>query len=510
MPVERDLVLGIDCSTTACKAIVWDRQGAPLAEGRAPLALSMPRPSWHEQDARQWWSATTQAVRAAVAVLDARRIAGLCIAHQRETFVPVDGAGRPLCPALVWMDERARDLLPVIERDIGRQAFHTLTGKPLSANLSLPKLLWLQRHQPDVLQRAAKVVDVHAFLAFCLTGAWHTSLGSADPMGMLDLQRGVWADDLLRLAGLCAQQMPELAPPGAPIGGLTAEAATRCGLPPGVPVIAGLGDGQAAGLGANVTGPGFSYLNLGTAVVSGAYAPSYVADPAFRTMFGGVPHSYLLETVILGGAYTVSWFASQFGEQGGRPGALQEEMDRLCGDIAPGSQGLLLVPYWNSAMNPYWDAGASGVVVGWRGVHGKAHLYRAILEGVAFEQRLHTEGVEACLGRGVTGYTVMGGGARSELWRQIIADVTGKPVRRSSTNEAAALGAAILACAATGLHASIAASAAAMTHLDEQAAQPDSGRHAVYTRLYEDVYRRLFPALQPYLDRLTELSEAAP
>ncbi len=166
----------------------------------------------------------------------------------------------------------------------------------------------------------------------------------------------------------------------------------------------------------------------------------------------------------------------------------------------------MLVPYWNSAMNPYWDASASGVVAGWRGIHGRAHMYRAILEGTAFEQRLHTTGVEQALDRQISRYVAVGGGARSDLWCQIIADVTGKPVYRARSPEAAALGAGILAASAAGVYSSIPQAALAMVHLDPVFFAPDSARHRYYSQLYEEVYVHLFPALQTYLDRLTQIT----
>jgi sugar (pentulose or hexulose) kinase len=168
---------------------------------------------------------------------------------------------------------------------------------------------------------------------------------------------------------------------------------------------------------------------------------------------------------------------------------------------------LMLVPYWNSAMNPYWDAAASGIVVGWRGIHTRAHLYRAILEGIAFEQRLHTEGVETALGQSVESYVAMGGGAKSERWLQIVADVTGKSVYRAMTTEAAALGAGILAATGAGLFPDVRAAAEAMTRIAPDPLLPDDARHEVYSRLYAEVYQHLFPALQPYLKRLTALAE---
>ncbi len=503
------LVLGIDASTTACKAILWDLEGRAVGEGRAPLPMAKPRPLWHEQPATAWWTSLVAAVRDALRDVDVARVAALCIAPQRETFVPVDVEGAPLRPALLWMDERCHALLPEIDQVYGGERIHRETGKPLAGNLSLGKIAWLRAHEPEVFARTARFLDVAGYLHYKLVGMYATGWGCVDPMGLFDMQNERWDEDLLAYLGVTVDQMPEAYPSGAVVGELTLEGAEACGLHAGTPVVAGVGDGQAGGAGVGITRPGQAYLNLGTAVVSGTYSDDYVIDPAFRTMFGAVPGTYSLETVLLGGTYTVSWFAETFaGAEGDAapPGEVAARYDDVIAEIPPGAEGLILVPYWNSAMNPYWDAEASGIVVGWRGVHTRAHLYRAILEGIAFEVRLHLEGVEAALGRSVRSLVVMGGGARSRRWPQIIADVTGTPVLLAETPEAAALGAGIQAAAGVGLFPGVRQAADAMTHVGGVPVEPDEDRHAVYTRLYEEVYRHLFPALQPYVDRLTELA----
>ncbi len=506
---QRDLVIGIDSSTTSCKAIIWDMRGTALAVGRASLPMLKPQPAWHEQPAESWWEAAQHALKEAVASVDSRRLAALCITAQRETFVVTDEDGQPLCPAMLWMDERCRDLLPEIDQRYGKQRIHQETGKPLSANLTSGKLYWLRQKEPALFSRIARVMDVHAFLVHRLTGRFATSWGCADPLGLFDMRENAWNASLIASIGLRVEQFPAAVPIGAVIGEVAPEAARLTGLPAGLPVIAGTGDGQAAGLGTGTLETGEAYLNLGTAVVSGAFSEHYLVDPAFRTHYGGIPGSYSLETVLLGGAYTITWFIENFArlDPGAPAGKSPEEIyEAAAAQVPPGALGLTLVPYWNSAMNPYWDAGASGIVVGWRGIHTTAHLYRAILEGIAFEQRLHTSGVEQVLQSSVERYIAVGGGARSRLWREIIASVTGKPVYHSDTPEASALGAGILAAAASGLFSNVRQAAQAMTHRTSQPEEPDQEQHRFYSKQYELVYRHLFPSLQTYLDRLSDLT----
>jgi len=501
------LVIGLDCSTSACKAVVWDLRGNAIAKGHSSLSLITPQPGWHEQSAESWWTSTTQAIRQAVSQVDSSQLKALCIAHQRETFVPVDEQGQPLTNGIVWMDERARELLPSLEQSFGQEDFHQLTGKRLSVNLTIAKIAWIKEHQPDVFARVYKYLDVHSFLVHRLTGFYRTGWGCADPTGMFDIQNNCWAETLLSEVGIGTNQLPEVYPPGTIIGTIIPAVAEACGLPAGLPVVAGIGDGQAGGLGVNITSPGDAYLSLGTSVISGTYSDQYVFNPAFRTMTSGIPGSYLLETVLLGGGYTVSWFMEKMASQPGQNVAqLQDFYDQAASAIPPGSEGLVVVPYWNSVLGPYWDPAASGIIVGWRGIHQLPHLYRAILEGVAFEQHLTTLGVEKALGKFVERYIAVGGGAQSDLWCQIIADVTNKPVFRTATTEATALGAGILAATAAGFYADARQAAQEMTRILPQPIEPDPSRHIFYNRLFEEVYRPLFPALQPYLDRLASIS----
>lgn len=507
-----DLVLGIDCSTTASKAVAWDRAGQAVAEARAPIDLHTPQPGWGEQRATDWWGATRTAIRAVRNQVAADRIAALCVTHQRETFVPVDAAGEPLRPAILWLDERSRRQLAELDRRLGHDALHRLTGRPPSMTQSLPKLLWLAEEEPDIAKRAARLVDVHAFLVHRLTGEWRTSLASADPMGIVDMARGAWATDVIEAIGLRPDQFCPLAAPGDIIGIVSAAAAEATGLAAGIPVVAGAGDGQAACLGAGVTEPGRAFVNLGTAIAGGTVADRYLTDLAYRTCRGAIPGGFVLESVLRGGTATVSWFM----EHWARPAAGGERLsdpfaanEAAAAALPPGAHGLMLVPYWNTVMNPYWDPAATGVTLGWTTAHRPHHLYRAILEGIAFEHRLAITGIAASTGIPIQEHVVLGGGSRSDLWCQILADVLAAPLARARSADATNLGAAILAAAAVGWYPTIAAAAGGMTGTTDRFA-PQPSAQAVYDRLYRDVYGKIFPTLRPLLDRLADLTAADP
>jgi xylulokinase len=484
-------VIGVDSSTTATKAVVWDRDGHPVADGRAEFELVLPRPGWHEQDADDWWRSTVSAVRSALQSVDSSQIEAVGLTHQRETFACLDEHGRPVRPAIVWMDVRATSQV----EQLGSDDVHRLTGKPADTTPALYKLLWLCEHEPETIRRTRWVVDVHAFLVSRLTGTWRTTTASADPLGLIDMDRRDWSDELLARVELSRERVPALFAPGEVIGELSAAASDQLGLPVGLPVVGGASDGQSAGLGANATRPGTAYLNLGTAVVAGSMSRRYAWDRAFRTLIGAVPGTYAMETLLHGGTYTVNWFLERIAAlDAGRLGLGLHDVDLLevaAARLRPGADGLLLVPYLASAQTPYWDPAARGILFGLAGHHGKEHMFRALMEGIAFEQRLALEGMEQGLEQPIDVLLTTGGGSRSALWRQIMADVTRKTVVACREAETTSLGAGIHAAAAVGWHGSVLEAADAMTGTGARHT-PDEVAAARYDDLFA-IYREIYP-----------------
>src|SRR5512132_178914 len=484
-------VIGIDSSTTATKAVVWDHDGRAVAEGRGEFALALPRPGWHEQDAEDWWRSCATAVMQALESVDGADIEAICLTHQRETFVCVDEQGRPVRPAIVWMDVRATEQVAAL----GSEEIHRLTGKPPDTTPALYKLLWLREHEPVTLERTRWVVDVHAFLVHRLTGVWRTTTACADPLGLIDMQRGDWSDDLLARVGLSREQVPALFAPGEVIGEVSPAAAEQLGLAAGLPVVGGAGDGQAAGLGANATQPGHAYVNLGTAVVAGTMTERYSWHRAFRTLTGAVPGTYLLETLLQGGTYTVNWFLDRIAVLDAPSLGLGlrdvDVLEAAAARLGPGAEGLLLVPYMASAQTPYWDPAARGIMFGLAGHHGKEHMFRSLMEGIAFEQRLAFEAMEAALDDPIETLLATGGSSPSALWRQIVADVTGKRVVACREPETTSLGAGIHAAAAVGWHGSLRDAADAMTGEGAEHT-PSEATAARYDQLFA-VYREIYP-----------------
>lgn len=507
------LLLTVDCSTTASKAVVFDSAGAVIAAASRPLELGQPQPGRYEQDAEQWWSATRDAIADVVAQVGPQRISSLCLTHQRESFVCLDAAGVPLRPAILWADGRAGAQIAAF----GSARIHELSGKPPDVTPAIYKLAWLREHEPAVLREADRVGDVQAYLAQKLTGRWATSPASADTLGLLDLRRLTWSEELLEIAGVRAEQLPQLVGAGQEIGPLLGPVAAQLGLSgaPGaraVSLVAGIGDGQAAGIGADVTQPGSAYLNLGTSMVLGVQTDRYQFDPAFRTLAGTVAGTYTLETILNSGAYLAGWFRDRFGvpELAGAP---DPALEAAAAALPPGAEGLLTLPYWNAAQTPYWDADARGATVGWHGGHTAAHMYRSILEAVGFELRLHLEGLERVTGQPISTLRAMGGGSRSPLWTQIVADISRRSVLIGTQDEVSALGAAVIARAAgvdpaapatEGFGERITRAAAAMAG-PSRTVRPRASVADHYDQLFA-IYRRLYPQLRPVFADLAALA----
>ncbi len=489
------LVLALDCSTTAAKAVVHDAHGTAVSSASRPIAMSRPHPGWHEQDPADWERAALDAMREAIdGVDDPGRVEAVCITHQRETFVCLDDRFEPLRPAILWVDTRAAEQIARLGSDVVAR----LSGKPADVTPALYELAWLAEHEPAVLRDAAHVGDVQAYLCQRLTGRWATGTGSADALGLFDLARLSWADSLLTMAAVRRHQLPDLVAAGELLAMLDPAVATGLGLPGPVPLVAGTGDGQAAGVGADAGGEGTAYLNLGTSMVMGVTSSRYVVSPAFRTLAGVVPGSYVLETLLNSAGYLTEWFRREVGPDGAAVGA-HADLEAAAARVPPGCDGLLTLPYWNAVQSPYWDPLARGATVGWHGGHTRAHLYRSLLEGVAFELRLHVEGLERETGTPLRVIHAVGGGTRSAVWTQILADVTGRRIDLVPGDEVSARGAAIIARAhTTGVGSAGIPALAHVMAARGHAVHPDPATAAVYERRYP-VYRMLYPALRDVL-----------
>jgi sugar (pentulose or hexulose) kinase len=490
------LVIGIDSSTTATKAIAWDRTGRAVAEGRARLSMANPRPGWFEQDPGDWWKAAAETIRQVTASVAPERVEALAVANQRETFAVLDERGQPLRPGILWLDERSgEDVRLLVERH-GVERIRQITGKTPDPTPALYGLSWLSRNEPEALAAAAHVVDVHGFLVHRLTGERATSWACADPLGVWNMAERRYAEELLDPLGLGAERFFAARRPGEVLGRLTDDAAAATGLRPGTPVVAGAGDGQAGGLGCGVISTGRAYCNLGTATVSGVWAGRYMVDAGWRTMNSASGEGFINELCLRTGTFLTDWFVSNlFGLDGVADPEAYQRLEAEAAALPVGSDGLLLTPWWLGSMTPYWDNCARGVMIGLSAEHRRGHFYRAKMEGIALEQALGFSKIGAALGTPITEIVAIGGGSRSDLWCQILAEAAGRPVLRSSTVEASSLGAGICAAVGAGWFPGMQGAVGSMTGRIERRVEPDPERQARYRELLA-LFERLYPQLQ--------------
>ncbi|MGF1609867.1 MAG: FGGY-family carbohydrate kinase [Kiloniellales bacterium] len=492
MASQDRLVVGLDSSTQSTKAIAWDRGGRALAEGRAPIPLANPKLFHFEQDPADWWASSCAALQELTAKIDATRIAALAISNQRETVAFLDKDGEPVRPAMVWLDERARQEVRDLADQLGADTIHRITGRYPDLTPCVYRFLWVKRHQPEIYARTACFADVQCFLVLRLTGQRRTGWISADPMGLFDLQAKRWSSEVLGALELSEDRLPEALPPSSLLGEVSDAAAKATGLPAGIPVFAAGGDGQLAGLGTDCTRSDRAYINLGTAVVSGVWSREYAYSKAWRTEIAAQGEGYILENCLRSGAFLINWFVDQFTPQGRGDPAVFEKLEQAASELPIGADGLMALPYWSGVMDPHWDTSARGCLIGFGGGHTPAHVYRAIIEGMTLDQVMRTALMEQEAGLEVSEYLAIGGGAASPLWRQMLADASGKSVLISDTVEASALGAAMIAASGLGWYPSIAEAAHAMAG-KARPIEPDAGRGKRYRALLE-IYRGLYDA----------------
>ncbi len=486
----RDLVIGVDASTTAVKAIAFTRSGEALIECRDAYPMQTPHPGHYEQNPGDWWNALCGALRELSAAIDPKRIAGIAITHQRETFALLDEKGEAIRPAILWLDERARTQVADLSKQFGRDQIRDWTGKPPDPTPALYSLVWLTEHEPEAISTASVLVDAGAYLHLKLTGKAISATASADPLGILDLQSKTWRPELVAAAGLTMDQLPGLADPGALIGDVTAAAAKACGLAEGTPVFAAAGDGQANSLGLGVCKEGQACFSLGSGVVSGMYSNGFRSSDAFRTLIAPSGKGYLLETVLRSGMQLVEWVVRTTGS------ASAPELEKLAFNVAAGSDGLLLLPYFAGVMSPFWDDTARGAMLGLSLSHEPKHIFRAAIEGIALEQALATDAMETAIGQRATMLIASGGGTNSKLLMTILASVLQRPVAVSPVKEAAALGAAMLAATGAGWFADAHHASAAMCQAAEHSVEPDGRLIGPYARL-NSIYRDYYRTIQP-------------
>ncbi len=498
-------LLAIDVGTQSARAIIFDRHGEILARRQVHIEPYFSRqPGWAEQHADVYWDAVGQACRGLWETEDPASISGMSLTTQRATMLCIGADNRPLAPAIVWMDKRqVNGMAPV--GGLWGLAFRALGLRSTIASFQAEAPAnWLLKNAPEIWAKTEKYVLLSGYLGFQLTGEWLDS--SASQVGYLpfDYKQQCWSADSdwkwQALPGIRRAQLTDLVSPGQPMGRLQAEAARHLGLPQGLPVIAAAADKACEVLGAGCVEPGQACLSFGTTATINTCVPRYVEVEKFIPPFpAALPQAYNTEVQIYRGFWMVSWFKRQFADREQRiadeRGISAESLfDELLEQVPAGSMGLMLQPYWSPGVREPGPE-AKGAIIGFGDVHTRAHIYRAILEGLAYGLR---EGAEKIEGRSAKLHTlrVAGGGSQSDGAMQLTADIFGMAAQRPHLYETSALGAAINTAVGQGLYADYPSAVAAMTRIGE-VFEPQPDAVEIYDRLYRCVYRKMYARLQP-------------
>ena len=500
-------VLAHDLGTTGNKANLFDEQGQPVASSFAGYETAYPRPGWAEQEAADWWRAVRDSTRELLASSGVApgSIAVVSFSGQMMGALPVDEEGVPLRSSIIWADQRATAEAQFLADRCGFQQVYRRTGHRAGASYTAAKMLWMQRHQPELYARTHQFLQAKDYAAYRLTGVFATDYSDASGTNLFDLERRDWAMDMVEAVGLDAHKLPPAYPSTAVIGQLTPQAAAETGLLAGTPVVIGGGDGACATVGAGSVRPGDAYNYIGSSSWIAVTAERPLHDPQMRTFtFAHLdPRLYFPTGTMQAAGGSFDWLERLL--RGGGEGQLYEELSATAAEVEPGAGGLLFLPYLIGERSPHWNPLARGAFVGLTMRHGRAEMARAVLEGVAFNLKMI---LDAFLEQGaeITAMRLIGGGARSPLWRQILADVYGLPILRPALlAEATALGAAIAGGVGVGLFPDFGV-AHELVQVEE-AERPDAAAQARYAEVYP-LFQETYQVLEPLFERLGEMQEA--
>jgi xylulokinase len=443
----RDLLLGIDVGTTAAKAALFQPDGRVQAVAQAGYPLSHVRPNWVEQNPDDWWQAVGAALQQVIAAVpDAPdRIMGVAVSAQAPTLLALDASGKPLRPALIWMDRRAESEAQAL----GEAAdVYAITGNRADAFYVAPKLHWLKQNEPHILAQTRTFIQINGYINFRLTGEYSLDPAHAALLQLHDYRTGAWSPALCEWCGVEPSQFPPITPSHQIIGTVSTVAAALTGLREGTPVLTGTVDGAAAALEAGAVSVGSAAEMTGTSTVLIMPTDGSTTEKAFIAMPHALPDAHLLLGAMVASGASLHWYLDQFGQLEQQAGAQfsLDPFDLLEGQaaqVAVGSSGVIFLPYMMGERAPIWHTQARGVFFGLSLATPRAALIRAILEGTAFALRHNVE-VARAAGVRIDELRSVGGGTRSALWNQIKADVLGMPVLLPKTSVGAAFGDAVL------------------------------------------------------------------
>jgi xylulokinase len=486
--------LGVDVGTGGSRAILLDSSGREAAAISVPHEeMVMEQPLWAEQRPENWANASFQAIRSALAAagISGDQVRGIGLSGQMHGLVILDRDQYVIRPALIWCDQRSQPQVDWINQRLGAAKVLEYTANPVLTGFTLPKLVWVRDREPRNFERVRHVLLPKDYVRFRLTGELATDVSDASGTAMFDVVHRRWSFEMMDGLGLDRAILPRAYESADVTGAISENAATSTGLAPGTPVAGGGGDQAASAVGNGVVEAGAVSCTLGTSGVIFAHMEHVAYDPDGRvhTFCHAVRDKWHVMGVTQGAGLSLQWFRNQFA-----PGMSYDELLAESAESPAGARGLYWLPYLMGERTPHLDAAARGGWIGLTAKHTRADLIRALIEGVAYSQK---DGLDlvAALGVNVASIRASGGGARSRLWRQILADVFQKPVVTMTSNQGSALGAAILGMVGTGEYSSVQEACGAIVR-EQDIVEPRSEEAKIYSDGHE-VYRSLYPALKP-------------
>ncbi|BCP54510.1 carbohydrate kinase [Kaistia sp. 32K] len=494
MPARKTTVIGLDIGTTSTIAIAVRVPDDILHMASRPVALSSPRPGWAEEDPAEWWANSCAVLRETIAALPdgPESLAGICVTGMLPTVVLLDAEGGVLRPSIQQSDGRCGAEVEGLKREVDEAAFLKRTGNGVNQQLVAAKLRWIAKHEPDVFRRIATVFGSYDYVNWRLTGRRAVEQNWALEAGFTDVATDRIADDLVALAGIPRSAVPDRTVTHEEMGRVSAEAAAATGLPEGLPVFGGAADHIASALAAGIASPGDILLKFGGAGDIVVAADKAKPDARLYLDYHLVPGLYAPNGCMAASGSALNWLAGLIGATDGeeRP---HVALDKLAGAVEAGSDGVLCLPYFLGEKTPIHDPLARGTFLGLSLGHGRGHIWRALLEGIAYGFRHHVD-VLADMGHAPSRFFASDGGTKSRVWMQIMADVVGAPVQLLDNPYGSSVGAAWVAAMGTGL----ASDWNGISSLATRGAlvQPNPANRTVYDNGYAR-YRASYEALKP-------------
>ncbi|NIM92402.1 MAG: hypothetical protein GTO18_01635 [Anaerolineales bacterium] len=503
------IILVADIGTSATKAGVYTLEGVEMGSATAEYPASYPHPTWAEQNAQHWLDAVINTIKGSLEAsgVNPGAVRALSISGQAPSCLAIDKEGKPIRPAIIWIDRRATEEVAWITEHIGAEEVRRISGNNIDGYFGGAKWLWFRKNEPDLFERTWKIMQAHGFVIFKLTGAVVTDYSHAGLCSpCFDLQKKVWSEEMCEALGIPLEVLPELASSYEVVGKLHGEGAKITGLPEGTPIVTGGGDFACATLGCGVIDIGQACQMLGTA--------GNLLVPIGKTID---PDPRLLNTVHLTGDYltlgsiyaggVLQWFRDQLGEPEVEKGkqlgkSAYQLLDGMAEDLPPGAEGLILLPYLMGERTPIWDTNARGVYIGLTPYHTRAHMYRAALEGVAFGFQHMAEIIEQ-QGVQIEEVIAVNGGAKSPLWRQIFADVLNARIDYYVGGAATLLGDVALAGVGAGYFEDLKVVRDWQEIVESQ--EPDPEKHALYGQYY-NLYRKAYDQLKELFGDLVDIN----